>query len=258
MTVSCAPASARDVTTGGGFVAVTFDFWHTIFRAPDPDEAKGRRADWIGAALRRFDLEIEDVQLREAIGSVYRTTEQAWVDGRAFHAPEASSALLRLLDVEAEAELLDAVIEAYGGSHDPPPVQPTPNIGAALASLRESGVRIGIVCDVGMAPSTLLRRHLETHGLLGYFDHWSFSDEVGVFKPDAKIFEHALAGLDVDDPSRAAHVGDLRRTDVAGAQAMGMTAVRYRGSNNDPGEPGDPEADLVIDDHADLVGALGL
>ncbi len=37
-----------------------------------------------------------------------------------------------------------------------------------------------------------------------------------------------------------------------------MTAVRYRGSNDDPGEPGDPEGDLVLDDHADLAIALGL
>jgi FMN phosphatase YigB (HAD superfamily) len=175
-----------------------------------------------------------------------------------FYAPEATSELLRLLDIEAEAELLDAVLESFNGGDEPPVVEPTANIDVALAALRERGVRIGIVCDVGMAPSTLLRQHLETHGLLGFFDHWSFSDEVGVFKPTPKIFEHALEGLNVDDPSRVAHVGDLRRTDIAGAQAMGMTAVRYRGSNDDPGEPGDPEGDLVIDDHADLIAALGL
>ena len=37
-----------------------------------------------------------------------------------------------------------------------------------------------------------------------------------------------------------------------------MTAVRYRGSNDDPGDPGDPEGDLVLDDHADLVTLLDL
>ena len=65
--------------------------------------------------------------------------------------------------------------------------------------------------------------------LLGYFDHWSFSDEVGWYKPAPEIFRHALDGLGGVAPERAAHVGDLRRTDVAGARAMGMTAVRYRG-----------------------------
>ena len=82
----------------------------------------------------------------------------------------------------------------------PPVVEPTANIGVALRALRDAGLRIGIVCDVGMAPSTLLRTHLGTHGLIDYFDHWSFSDEVGVFKPAAAIFEHALRGLGVDEP----------------------------------------------------------
>jgi hypothetical protein len=45
---------------------------------------------------------------------------------------------------------------------------------------------------------------------------------------------------------------------VAGAQAKGMTAVRYRGSNDDPGGPDDPEGDHVIDDHAELAATLGL
>jgi hypothetical protein len=37
-----------------------------------------------------------------------------------------------------------------------------------------------------------------------------------------------------------------------------MTAVRYRGSNDDPGGPDDPEGDHVIDDHAELAATLGL
>ena len=127
-----------------------------------------------------------------------------------------------------------------------------------LARLSGAGLRLGIVCDVGMSPSVVLRGFLEHHGVLGYFDHWSFSDEVGVYKPDRRIFEHALAGLGGVDPARAVHVGDLLRTDVAGAQDMGMVAVRYRAVHDDPGDVGDTgglfEADHVIDDHAELAG----
>jgi FMN phosphatase YigB (HAD superfamily) len=57
-------------------------------------------------------------------------------------------------------------------------------------------------------------------------------------------------------------VGDLRRTDIVGARAMGMTAVRYRGANDDPEiETADGtvvEGDHVIDDHAQLLAVLGL
>ena len=63
-------------------------------------------------------------------------------------------------------------------------------------------------------------------------------------------------------PERAAHVGDLRRTDIAGARAMGMTAVRYRGANDDA-EIEDQDGTVVeghhvIDDHAHLLAVLGL
>jgi FMN phosphatase YigB (HAD superfamily) len=146
------------------FDAVTFDYWHTLIRAPDPEEAKGRRADWIAAVLRRFELEVEDVRLREAIDTIARSAHQNWVDNRQYYAPEASSELLRLLDVEAEAELLDAVIESFNGGDEPPVVEPAANVRMALTALRAAGVRVGIVCDVGMAPSSLLRRHLQTTG----------------------------------------------------------------------------------------------
>jgi putative hydrolase of the HAD superfamily len=97
---------------------------------------------------------------------------------------------------------------------------------------------------------------LEKHGLLDWFDHWSFSDEVGVYKPDRRIFDHALAGLGGIDPAEAAHIGDLRRTDIAGAKALGITAVRYTGVYDDPHVDGLPEADLVVADHAELPAAL--
>ena len=87
-------------------------------------------------------------------------------------------------------------------------------------------------------------------------------DRVGTFKPDPVIFDHALSGLGGVDPHDAAHVGDLRRTDVAGALGRGVRAVRYTGVYDDPGSPEDGsdqiEGDAIISDHADLLSVLGL
>jgi hypothetical protein len=44
---------------------------------------------------------------------------------------------------------------------------------------------------------------------------------------------------------------------VAGAQAMGMTAVRYT-YFLDAAADDEPEADHVLDDHAKLASALGI
>jgi putative hydrolase of the HAD superfamily len=102
-----------------------------------------------------------------------------------------------------------------------------------------------------------LRDHLDRRGLLQFFDGWSFSDEVGAYKPSPVIFEHALGTLGNPQPAQVAHIGDLRRTDVAGALAMGMTAIRYSGVFDDPPENG-PDATITVADYSELPALLGL
>ncbi len=133
------------------FEAVTFDYWHTLFRAPDPEDSKGRRAEWVAAVLRRFELEVADVRLREALDVLARAGHQNWVDNRQYYAPQASAELLELLEIEAEAELLDAMIKAYGGEDAPPVVEPTANIEVALrrASRRRVANRHRLRCRYG-------------------------------------------------------------------------------------------------------------
>lgn len=60
------------------------------------------------------------------------------------------------------------------------------------------------------------------------------------------------------DPSEVWHVGDRRRTDVAGARAMGMTAVRITAAYDDTDLAEGPEGDLVVAGHGELVEILGL
>ena len=118
-------------------------------------------------------------------------------------------------------------------------------------------MRVGIICDIGLTPSLVVRQLLARHMLLELFDDMAFSDDVGVYKPDPAIFTQALAGLGETDFSRGAHIGDRRRTDVAGALAVGMTAVRYNAIFDDLA-PDTPEADVVIDNLARLPEALGV
>ncbi len=44
-------------------------------------------------------------------------------------------------------------------------------------------------------------------GIEGFFDVWGVSDDLGIDKPDPRIFAHALEAAGVE-PSRAAMVGD--------------------------------------------------
>jgi FMN phosphatase YigB (HAD superfamily) len=67
------------------------------------------------------------------------------------------------------------------------------------------------------------------------------------------MFLRALDGIGVR-AERAAHVGDLRRTDIAGARATGMGTVRFRGVYDDTSDV--PDADVVIEAMSELVPAL--
>lgn len=241
--------------------AVTFDFWNTLVRADDRGVRDRRLSAWLGLlAGEGFDLERDVVH--GALRHGGRQFEASWRAGRIYGADDAIADMLAHLGIEPSPtlrhELLSSITDP-DPEHDP---RPTPNVGEALEGLRTAGIKVGIICDVGLAPSTTLRRYLTRHGLIDHFDHWSFSDEVGCFKPDPAIFAHALAGLGGFTPDQAAHVGDLRRTDVAGAQAAGWFAVRYTGAYDDEGSPDDGttaiEADAVVADHAHLLATLGI
>jgi FMN phosphatase YigB (HAD superfamily) len=239
--------------------AVTFDFWNTLIGADDAGIRDRRLTGWLGL-LAGEGFELDGDVVRSAMRHAGQQFDRNWKANQYYGAEAAVADMVDHLGIDASpalrAEMLSSITDP-DPAHDP---QPTPNIEAALDGLRSAGVRIGIICDVGLSPSTTLRRFLTGHGLIGYFDHWSFSDEVGTFKPDPAIFDHALSGLGGIDPSDAAHVGDLRRTDIAGAQGRGVFAVRYTGLYDDPGSADDGtdqiEGDAVIADHADLLAAL--
>ncbi len=236
--------------------AVTFDYWNTLCTEQAPGHLRGLRVEaWLGL-LEDAGYAAERRLLDEAFARGWELEVARWTAGDHITHTEAAEAILVELGYDLPGHLRDALHDAFVGVGDTTDLLLTPNVAATVATLKNAGVRIGIVCDVGFTPSTTLRRHLDRHGLLGSFDHWSFSDEVGCYKPSPVIFEHALAGLGAV-AERTAHVGDLRRTDVAGALAMGMTAVRYTGVHDDDSQS-EPEAHHVVADHADLPGVLGV
>lgn len=225
--------------------AVTFDFWNTLCRAR-PAVTLQRRKDAWRAVARDRAIPVEGAVLDTVLDHVSALHHEGWVQNVQFTAEHALVAAGELLREVLRPGDLDALGDAWMGASAAADVTLTPHCATVLAELAGRGVRIGIVCDVGLTPSVLLRRYLAHHDVLHHFTHWSFSDDVGVYKPHGAIFEHALAGLGAA-PAEALHIGDIRRTDVAGARAAGMQAVRYRGVADDD-DPTVADADVVLDD----------
>jgi FMN phosphatase YigB (HAD superfamily) len=227
--------------------AVTFDFWNTIAVEPVPGSMRDARHAAVLAACASNGLEMDAETLAGHVTAVVRSREQAWTEGVHVSPTEGAQRLVAALGLEPAAG--EAVAEAFLGVGRGARLGLAPEIGPTLERLRADGLVLGIVCDAGFTGGAILRDFLASHGLLDHFSGWGFSDEVGVYKPAPEIFESALSTLDTE-PAGAVHVGDLRRTDIAGARAIGMRTVRYRGLADDP-DPG-PEADFVTDRHREL------
>ena len=90
----------------------------------------------------------------------------------------------------------------------------------ALELLKEKFV-FGLVTN---GASCLQREKFMNSGLADRFQSVSVSAELGIGKPDVRIFEHALAELGVV-AQEAVMIGDNLTRDVAGAIATGMEAI---------------------------------
>lgn len=119
---------------------------------------------------------------------------------------------------------------------------------STLERLRAMGYRIGLVSNASLLPHKL-RGDLERLGLARLLDAVAFSSEVGVRKPDPRIFLTVLRALEVP-AGRTAFVGDRLLDDIAGAQALGMRTILTQEYRKE--EPGDIVPDAVVSTIADV------
>jgi FMN phosphatase YigB (HAD superfamily) len=232
--------------------AVTFDFWNTLMW----EEPGALRA----ARLRYWASALPDVDARALAGAHDEAHAQyfaAWTAGRQFLVADAVALMSDRLGDALPAGGADVLVEGFDAGGRTGAIHACDGVDACLATLRGAGVRLGIICDIGLTPSPVVRELLERHDLLRHFDDTAFSDEVGHYKPSHEIFAHALARLGDPDPRDAAHVGDRQRTDIGGAQAMGMTAIRYN-AIYDEDDADAPQADFVTADLTEVPALLGV
>lgn len=234
--------------------AVTFDFWNTLMWE-EPGSLREKRLEVWSESLPPLGVDVDRAALERAHDAAHQEYVGQWTAGRQFRVEEAVAHMLPLLDGDLTPAAEEALVEGFSEGGRRAAVHPSDGIRECLEALRAGETRLGIICDIGLTPSSVVRELLERHELLELFDGTSFSDEVGHYKPSRAIFEHALAELGGVPPERAAHVGDRRRTDVSGAIAMGMTAVRYNGVYEDEAIRA-PEADIVLSNLAELPGLL--
>ncbi|MFB6878893.1 HAD family hydrolase [Streptomyces sp. NPDC056323] len=113
--------------------------------------------------------------------------------------------------------LYDALYERH---RTPAAWEPYPDAAEVLGALHDSGIRIGVVSNIGWD----LRPVFRAHGLDPLIDTYVLSYEHGVQKPDSRLFHIACTNLGLD-PADVVMVGDDRNAD-GGAAALGCD-VRF-------------------------------
>ncbi|RRR74548.1 HAD family hydrolase [Streptomyces sp. RP5T] len=202
--------------------AVLFDFSGTLFRIESTES-------WLRTVLDEAGLPLPETELARAarelehVGAlpggaaprVPMPDELAAVWGVRDESAElhraAYTGLSRLVTLP-DPDLHDAL---YDRHMLPAAWQPYPDAAEVLRALRERGIKVGVVSNIGWD----LRPVFRAHGLDPFVDAYVLSYEHGIQKPDPRLFEAACAALGVE-PGDVLMVGDDRRAD-GGAAALG-------------------------------------
>jgi putative hydrolase of the HAD superfamily len=236
---------------------VTFDWWGTIAVIPPRSEAgamRNLRITRLEAVLSDRGFQPARTVLFDAYDRQGELLEGMWAEHRELPPEEQVRAFIRFAGLDAADDgVLAAVGEAISGAivQRPPPL--FSDIEGTLKALATRGLAIGLISNTGRSWGRFLSEVQDAAGIGRYFRTRVYSDEFGVRKPDARIFEAALRGLGLS-PHEVVHVGDDVIADVAGAKAVGMRAVWFntgfwRGAKTD-------RADAEVRGHADLPRLL--
>ncbi|WP_405539103.1 HAD-IA family hydrolase [Streptomyces sp. NBC_00075] len=206
--------------------AVLFDFSGTLFRIESTES-------WLRAVLAEHGLGLPEAEF--AVTARALEVAGALPGGASpQRLPQELAAVWGIRDESAELHraaytglarqvplpdpaLYDALYERHMA---PAAWAPYPDAVEVLGALRERGISVGVVSNIGWD----LRPVFRAHGLDAYVDAYVLSYEHGVQKPDPRLFKVACDALAVA-PQDVLMVGDDRRAD-GGAAELGC-AVHF-------------------------------
>jgi putative hydrolase of the HAD superfamily len=208
--------------------AILFDFGHTLVDFHRTEEALRGAYEQVRARIEAVAyMEVPEILdlIERVAGAVDDLVAESYRERRMEE--------LDLLGLFRESlgavgfELPDDVIDhivaldhsAYSNS-----ISIDPETLAVLEDLAGRGYPMGLVSNVTLLPH-LMRADLDRLGVGPLLKTGVFSSEVGVRKPDPRIFGEALERLG-SDPGETVFVGDRLYDDITGARGVGMRAIQ--------------------------------
>jgi putative hydrolase of the HAD superfamily len=195
--------------------AIVFDLWQTL--VPWPSESAralyGQMADAVGAPREQFTEVWLSGRMRRETGPIADSVR--WVFDQ--------------LGLDADPQVIIGLRRDWTREA----LVPRPDAIPTLEELGRRGHKLGLITVCSQDVAELW----ETTPFRGLFDATVFSCEVGMSKPDPRIYELCCGQLGVR-PSESLFVGDGANDELAGAARVGMTAVQLRAPGEELTEPG--------------------
>ncbi|MGH7277812.1 MAG: HAD family hydrolase [Candidatus Rokuibacteriota bacterium] len=213
---------------------MTVDFWGTLlFDGPGSDDRyRAPRLNEFEAILKSEGVPMSRSALERGYTASAVWLGKVWSRHRDVPVVEHVRAVLAAEDRGLPDRLSPAAMAALVEAYARPLLRVPPTVDdgalAALTTLRARGYTLALVSNTMRTPGMTLRKLLAMYRLLDCFAHTTFSDEVGVRKPDPQIFALTLNAV-AGEAMSAVHVGDDAVLDVQGARAAGMRVIQVTG-----------------------------
>ena len=195
---------------------------------------------------RRFEGQLRTVTAGELVAEILDHSAWYWGDPDRHRRG-------RLDLIRARTEVVTAVVRRLGG---PPELaadiaidysrqrderlRPFPGAIETLRSLRDTGLRMALITN---GAGEAQRAKIERWDLAAHFEFVAIEGELGVGKPDTRVYVHVLEQLGAG-PCDAWMIGDNLEWDVAAPQRLGIAGiwVDVRGAGLPSGAPAEPAA----------------
>ena len=198
--------------------AICFDIGDTLVFDDPPIQERVRRA------LDSLCLSYDATMMPAAFRTAEDHALEQYLHGVPLDDPmllkESANLILKKLDLNSESAPVDQLSEAYATIRYTRSLHPQTL--ALIAELKGRGFLIGVISDWEETLPALLNELM----LAPQLDALAISAQVGVTKPNRKLFDAALGQLGLPG-QKVMHVGDYFELDVAGAREAGMIPLFF-------------------------------
>lgn len=232
--------------------AISFDFWNTLYADGAEDKRRILRKEYFASLISGY-RNLESYEIEQAFTAGSKFFLDNWINRSTTPtAAERIRFMAEYFSVKLSEDLVHDAAEFFGQMIFEVPPQEIDFVKEMIPILSKK-YPLGIISDTGYISGKYICDFLDQENLLEYFSSFIFSDENKYSKPHISVFNKTAKNLQISTQDLI-HVGDLERTDVAGAINAGCTSIKFTGANHDNVEDG--RAHHIVAKYEDLLKML--